>query len=42
MLEALEKNFPPEVKWTHPQGGMFLWVTLPEGMDAAELAYQRR
>jgi 2-aminoadipate transaminase len=37
MLEALEKNFPSGVKWTRPKGGMFLWVTLPEGMDAAEL-----
>jgi 2-aminoadipate transaminase len=37
MLEALEENFPEGVKWTRPQGGMFLWVTLPEGVDAAEL-----
>ena len=33
MLEALEEFFPPEVGWTHPQGGLFLWVTLSEGMD---------
>ena len=25
--------FPPRVTWTHPQGGLFLWVTLPEGLD---------
>ena len=31
MLQALEEFFPPEVTWTHPQGGLFLWVTLPEG-----------
>jgi 2-aminoadipate transaminase len=37
MLEALQQYFPAEVKWTHPQGGLFLWVTLPEGMDANEL-----
>jgi 2-aminoadipate transaminase len=37
MLKALEEHFPDGVKWTRPQGGMFLWVTLPEGMDAAEL-----
>jgi 2-aminoadipate transaminase len=37
MLEALEEYFPPEVSWTHPQGGLFLWVTLPEGMDAHQL-----
>ncbi|MBI3477780.1 MAG: PLP-dependent aminotransferase family protein [Acidobacteria bacterium] len=34
MLEALQEYFPPEVSWTHPQGGLFLWVTLPEGMDS--------
>jgi hypothetical protein len=37
MLEALEEYFPPEVSWTRPQGGLFLWVTLPEGMDAHRL-----
>jgi len=37
MLEALEEFFPPEVTWTHPQGGLFLWVTLPEGMDCQKL-----
>jgi DNA-binding transcriptional MocR family regulator len=25
------------VRWTRPQGGLFLWVTLPEGMNAAEI-----
>ena len=37
MLEALAKNCPPEVTWTRPQGGLFLWVTLPEGMDCHQL-----
>jgi 2-aminoadipate transaminase len=37
MLLALEEYFPAEVSWTHPQGGLFLWVTLPEGMDAHQL-----
>lgn len=37
MLEALTRYFPPEVTWTRPKGGLFLWVTLPEGADAAEL-----
>ena len=37
MLEALKKHFPPEVTWTHPQGGLFLWATLPEGMDCHKL-----
>ncbi len=34
MLEALDEHFPEGVKWTRPEGGMFLWVTLPEGFDA--------
>jgi 2-aminoadipate transaminase len=37
MLKALEENFPPEVTWTRPQGGLFLWVTLPERMDCHRL-----
>jgi len=40
MLEALEQAFPDPslgVRWTRPQGGLFLWVMLPEWMDAAEL-----
>jgi len=37
MIKALEEFFPPEVSWTHPQGGLFLWVTLPEGMDCQKL-----
>lgn len=37
MLEALSQFFPTEVTWTRPKGGLFLWVTLPEGADAQEL-----
>ena len=37
MLAALKESFPPEVTWTHPQGGLFLWVTLPEGIDCQKL-----
>jgi len=37
MLQAMEEHFPPGVEWTRPQGGMFLWVRLPEHVDAAEL-----
>jgi 2-aminoadipate transaminase len=33
MLDALQQYFPPGVTWTHPQGGLFLWVTLPAGLD---------
>jgi 2-aminoadipate transaminase len=38
MLAALERHFPEEAHWTRPKGGMFLWVTLPEGLNATELA----
>ncbi len=37
MLAALEEYFPDNVHWTRPQGGMFLWLTLPEGIDTAQL-----
>jgi 2-aminoadipate transaminase len=37
MLQALSDYFPPEVTWTRPKGGLFLWVTLSKGMDAQSL-----
>ncbi|MDR1422867.1 MAG: PLP-dependent aminotransferase family protein, partial [Coriobacteriales bacterium] len=37
MLEALEEFFPPEATWTHPVGGFFVWVTLPEYVDTAQM-----
>ncbi|MEA2055007.1 MAG: PLP-dependent aminotransferase family protein [Candidatus Thermoplasmatota archaeon] len=37
MLDALEQYFPEGCKWTHPHGGMFLWATLPEHIDTAEM-----
>jgi 2-aminoadipate transaminase len=37
MLDALEKYFPKGAVWTQPEGGMFLWVTLPETINAGEL-----
>jgi len=37
MLEAMTEHFPEGVFWTRPDGGMFLWVTLPENMDAADI-----
>jgi len=37
MLQAMQREFPPEVHWTHPQGGLFLWGQLPASMNAAEL-----
>jgi DNA-binding transcriptional MocR family regulator len=45
MLEALEKHFPEESTWTHPHGGFYVWVTLPEWLDAKALlaaAVERR
>lgn len=37
MLDAMQEHFPEEVVWTRPEGGMFIWVTLPEGLDSEEL-----
>lgn len=37
MLAALDRHMPQGVTWTRPEGGMFVWVTLPEGMDGAAL-----
>ena len=34
---AMEKYFPQGVSWTHPLGGMFLWVTLPERISTVEM-----
>lgn len=37
MLQALEDHMPDGVEWTRPEGGMFIWLTLPEGADGAAL-----
>ncbi|MEE9390833.1 MAG: PLP-dependent aminotransferase family protein [Candidatus Aminicenantaceae bacterium] len=39
--DALEENFPEEtgVKWTEPEGGLFLWITVPEEINTLELFY---
>lgn len=37
MLAALEEYFPPEAKWTKPEGGFFVWVTLPEYVDTGSM-----
>ena len=34
MLEMLEQTMPEGVSWTHPEGGLFLFLTLPEGFDS--------
>lgn len=36
-LRAMERYFPDGVRWTRPDGGLFVWVTLPEHIDTTEL-----
>ena len=36
MFSLLEEYMPKGVKWTHPEGGLFLFLTLPEGFDAVK------
>ena len=40
-LEAMEENFPEDmgVKWTKPEGGLFLWITVPEEINTLDLFY---
>jgi len=40
MLDALAEHFPSSVKWTRPEGGMFIWVDLPKHIDATALLDQ--
>jgi 2-aminoadipate transaminase len=45
MLQAMQEQFPSSVSWTHPDGGLFLWGTLPEGMrsdDVLKVAVQEK
>jgi len=37
MLAALRSEMPPGVRWTKPSGGLFVWLMLPQGLDAEEL-----
>ncbi len=37
MLAGLEEHFPDEARWTRPQGGLFIWVTLPRYLDTAKM-----
>ena len=37
MMDCLRKYFPAEVKYTKPEGGMFLWATMPEGVRAVDV-----
>ena len=42
MLSALDEHMPdmPGLSWTKPEGGLFLWVRLPKGMDSEQLFYE--
>ncbi|MBT9164176.1 MAG: 2-aminoadipate transaminase [candidate division WS2 bacterium] len=40
MIKAIEKYFPPEVKYTRPSGGYFVWLTLPEYLNADEMFWK--
>lgn len=37
MLAAMDGYFPPGVEWTHPEGGLFLWGTLPESLSSSDV-----
>jgi len=37
MVSMIAENFPEEIKYTEPKGGMFLWITLPEGISSLDL-----
>lgn len=40
LLAALEEFMPADVSWTRPEGGFFVWLTLPEGIDSYPLLYE--
>jgi 2-aminoadipate transaminase len=40
MIAALNMEAPREISWFHPEGGLFLWITLPKGLDASLLLKQ--
>ena len=40
MIQTMEKEFPPEAKFTHPNGGLFTWVELPDYINTNEMAKQ--
>jgi 2-aminoadipate transaminase len=40
MLDAMDEHFPASVSWTRPEGGMFIWVTLPKHINATQLLDQ--
>ena len=40
MLESLDRHFPEEAKWTRPEGGMSVWVRLPQSLSSRQLLLQ--
>ena len=40
MLNAMKREFPEGIEYTHPEGGLFTWVILPEYMNAREVALE--
>jgi len=40
MVKMIEDLFPKEVKYTRPEGGMFLWLTMPEGISSLDLFHR--
>jgi 2-aminoadipate transaminase len=42
MLDALARHMPAGTTWTTPDGGFFVWVTLPDGLDTAHLSTQAK
>ena len=37
MLESLREHFPAQATWTEPEGGLFIWATLPDYIDTGDL-----
>ncbi len=40
MLDAMDRHIPADYRWTQPDGGMFVWVEGPEGVDAEEIYWR--
>ena len=40
MVQTMEKELPPEAKFTHPNGGLFTWVELPDYIDTKVMAQE--